>query len=252
MCINVPYAPGARAGHRGGMPFLPPPHTGSRGGIVPAHAAPPLACSTPSDMSSPCGGVLVATARAAEAAVSVFKEAKRSGAWVPRVSCTCAAAASSSAPEGQLAGQQAGPSALRLCAQEGLVLPYAPERAPPSPLEGYLRASGNHSCAAHRCVRWPEAAVGSSSSSSSGSGGEGEQGPTLADFGPAAVDRVTFAQAVYLARRAEALAHAWTAWGNAGGGGEGAMDSQVRQAVYAGTGPMLTLLNMCGCANHRL
>jgi hypothetical protein len=137
--------------------------------------------------------------------------------------------------------------ALRLCADASLVLPHAP----PPPLKphsprAHLARSGNHSCAAFACTRWP----------GSGGGGGGEAAVTLADFGPAEVDRVTLAQALYMARRAEALAHGWTQWGNGGGGaggGSGAqLDPQVRQAVHAGTGPMLTLLNLCGCATVRL
>jgi hypothetical protein len=151
--------------------------------------------------------------------------------------------------------------AARICAREGWVLPYAPSRSAPAQQEAgqatpasIVQGSGNHSCAAFPCTRWPRAEPASPLvASSPGSAQWSAAAPTLADFGPSGVDRVTLPQAFYMARRAEALAHWWTQWGSAGeraAPGAQAADPQVRQALYAGTGPMSTLLRMCGCGRQ--
>ena len=60
-------------------------------------------------------------------------------------------------------------------------------------------------------------------------------------------DRLTLPQALYFARRAEALAVGWLQGWAGGEANASALPTDVVQAVYAGTGPMLALLNACGC-----
>jgi hypothetical protein len=244
VCILVPHAPGARSGRRGGPPSLRA--AAAAPGLLPAAALPVLhRCATPSDFATPCGRALISAARAAEAAVSVFKEARRAGRFAGGgggggggggAPCTCSLAAAE-------AGEPAAPQLLRLCAPAAVALPhFAPPPASPlfglAPLPFALSgARGNHSCAPTLCARWPadaEAADGG--------------GPVLGDFGPVEPDRLTLPQALFFARRAEALAVGWLqGWAGGEGAADGALPTDVVQAIYAGTGPMLALLNACGC-----
>jgi tetratricopeptide (TPR) repeat protein len=245
-CLALPHVQGAR---HGGPP-APSAATRLRELYAgAAHGAPPFpfACPTPNNASTPCGRVLVAAARAAEAAVSAFKDAQARGAITP-------------ARDGEgLCGCRAAGSSLRLCAHplaalpEGAQPPHGP--APPhvNLMPEHRRAQavvgGCEGRAA--CVR-REDGDADGGGGGGGGGGAGQAPLLLSDFASTAPDAVTFPQAVFLAVRAEALVSLWVGAGDGGmGGGEGeASSSSWRRAQVAGGGPLSAVVGqngVCGC-----
>jgi len=191
----------------------------SRGGIE-TRAAPPLShpfvCTTPADAGTPCGAILVALSRAAEAAVNVFRHSygKQHGG---EAVCTCGP--SSPSVFRPLAGQ----TRVRLCGIPSVVLPFSSTQATSRSGMTALNAFRfpdfvNHSCSPLQCTRWPRDTLREPS----------EGTPlTLADFGPVDLEWLTLPQVLYTARRAESLSVAWD-------------NSKNSSSVDA-------LLSLCGC-----
>jgi len=220
----VPAAPGARTG-------------GAHGGASGAHGAArarglaPLlarafACADAGNVSTACGALLRSAARAGDAAASVFKAARAAGRFVGAPPCTCAAAAAG--------GGAGGSGDFEVCVDAALAAPDAPDARTAGLAPAFAAAALEPlaACApAAPCAAWPR--------------GDGAPAPppgaaaALSDFGPLAPDTLTLPQAFFYARRAEVLAHAWA------GDGAGGRDAAV--ALNAGTGPVVALLNICGC-----
>jgi hypothetical protein len=214
-CVRVPHHPGARFD----IPTVPlasdvlPRGEAARA----AMAAHQYRCSEPGVSTTGCGGALVASYRAAEAAASPFREAHAQKQQLP---CSCSVHGNAEASNLE----------LELCASDELALPVSGGGVFASTgVYASVQASELHSCAPYTCAATEYADAGTSAA--------WETGLQLSDFRPLVADQITLPQALFLARRAEALTHSWVQ----------SRAGPSRAAVYAGTTPINTLLEACGC-----
>lgn len=247
-CLDIPHAPGTRHGG-------PPSMTAARS-LIPSGAATASStfaafdCATPTDIATPCGRALIAASKSAEAAASAFREARDRSLFASFRPCTCESSTM------EVRGVQQPQQSLRVCAAPSVALPMVADPPHSHYIShfGAAQSNPNATCAPARCAkRYPDVATGTAAAAFAAA-----DRLVLSDFVSLDMDTVTLPQALYLARRAEVLTQAWinsssnaTAPRNSNpsAASGSTLSNSVKQALYAGSGPLSALLHICGCAS---